>query len=161
MTQAFDRLVARLDAAMVVVTTALGGERSGCLVGFHSQLSIDPRRYGVCVSKANHTFGVAMGASYVAVHALSEGDGEVAARFGALTGDDVDKFAPGDWQPGPDGVPLLNALPNRLVGRVLERVDVGDHVLVVVEPVGANVAEGRFTPFRLSQGSGIEPGHAP
>ena len=43
-------IVAGLDAAMVVVTVAVGDERDGCLVGFHSQSSIDPRRYVVWLS---------------------------------------------------------------------------------------------------------------
>ena len=30
---------------MVVVTTAQGDERAGCLVGFHAQSSIEPPRY--------------------------------------------------------------------------------------------------------------------
>ena len=41
---AFDAMIAGLDAPLVVVTTASGGERAGCLVGFHSQSGIEPRR---------------------------------------------------------------------------------------------------------------------
>ena len=40
----FDTLMASVDAPMVVVTTAVAGERAGCLVGFHSQSAIDPQR---------------------------------------------------------------------------------------------------------------------
>ena len=39
---AFDRLMADADPAMIVLTTAAAGERAGCLVGFHSQISIEP-----------------------------------------------------------------------------------------------------------------------
>ena len=43
MTDAFDSLMASLDGPMAVVTTAVAGERAGCLVGFHAQSAIDPR----------------------------------------------------------------------------------------------------------------------
>ena len=77
---------------MVVVTTAVAGERAGCLVGFHAQSAIDPQRYCVWLSKANHTYRVALRSTHLAVHFLTEDDLEVAEHFGTLTGDDVDKF---------------------------------------------------------------------
>ena len=42
--QAFDAIMGSLDTPLVVVTTAAHGERAGCVVGFHSQCSITPRR---------------------------------------------------------------------------------------------------------------------
>lgn len=56
---AFDSVMASLDAPMAVVTTAVDDERAGCLIGFHAQSSIDPGRYCVWLSKANHTYRVA------------------------------------------------------------------------------------------------------
>jgi flavin reductase (DIM6/NTAB) family NADH-FMN oxidoreductase RutF len=155
----FDHLVAAPDPAMVVVTTALGDERSGCLVGFHAQSSIEPRRYTVWLSRVNHTYRVALLASHVAVHFLTDSDREVAELFGAETGDDVDKFTGTPWTPGPAGVPLLDACPHRLVGRRITLVDDGgDHVAFVTEPVEAR-SPGRFRPLRLSSVTGLHPGH--
>ena len=56
----FDEVVASANGAMVVVTAAVGEDRAGCLVGFHNQTSIEPRRYTVWLSKANHTYRVAL-----------------------------------------------------------------------------------------------------
>ena len=89
----FDGLVASLDAPMAIVTVAVGDELSGCLVGFHSQCSIGPRRYAVWLSKANHTYGLALHADHFAVHLLADDDRDLAVLFGTTTGDDVDKFA--------------------------------------------------------------------
>lgn len=158
---AFDRLAAGLDTAMVVVTTAAGDDRSGCLVGFHSQCSIDPPRYAVWLSKANHTYRVALLADHLAVHLLGAGDHDVAAHFGEETGDEVDKFAGVAWSAGPGGVPLLDALPRRFAGRKLTlHDDGGDHVCVVVEPVDASAPAGEVRPLRLSDVHDLEPGHA-
>lgn len=107
----FDAVVASADAAMVVVTAAAGGQRAGCLVGFHSQTSIEPRRYGVWLSKANHTYRVALMADHLAVHFLTDADRDLAELFGGVSGDDVDKFARCGWEPGPHGVPLLHRCP--------------------------------------------------
>ena len=60
----FDALMAQLDQPLVVVTTAAGDERAGCVVGFHVQCSIEPRRVAVWLSKANHTFRVSLFASH-------------------------------------------------------------------------------------------------
>jgi flavin reductase (DIM6/NTAB) family NADH-FMN oxidoreductase RutF len=70
----FARLIASLDPPMAVVTTASDRERAGCVVGFHAQSSIDPERYVVWLSKANHTFRVGVHARHFAVHFLGEDD---------------------------------------------------------------------------------------
>lgn len=158
--ESFDTVTSSTDPAMVVVTTALDGEAAGCLVGFHSQSSIEPRRYAVWLSKANRTYRVASQATHLAVHALSEGDQDLAVLFGTRTGDDVDKLARCAWRPGPAGVPLLSRCPSVVVLRRLTLLDEGgDHVCVVGEPVDARSA-GRFRPLRLSAVSGLRPGHA-
>jgi len=156
---AFDDLLASADTAMTIVTTQAAGERAGCLVGFQAQCSIEPRRYVVWLSKANHTARVGVRADHLAVHFLTEDDLDLAALFGGTSGDEVDKFAGCDWTPGPGDVPVLVRCPNHLVGRRIAVLDEGsDHVCVVLEPVEVR-STGRFRPLRLSQVVDIEPGH--
>jgi flavin reductase (DIM6/NTAB) family NADH-FMN oxidoreductase RutF len=155
----FDEVVAAANGAMVVVTAAVGEERAGCLVGFHSQTSIDPRRYTVWLSKANHTYRVSLLATHLAVHFLTDADRDLGEMFGALSGDYVDKFARCDWEPGPEGVPLLRRCPNRLiVARATLFDDGGDHVAVSGRPIAAH-AQGAFTPLRLADVRDVAPGH--
>ncbi len=129
--------VAGLDYPMYIVTAVDPGtgERSGCLIGFATQCSIDPYRYLVCISRANHTHRVAAGSPMLAVHVLGPAQHDLAALFGEQTGDEVDKFARCAWTAGPDGTPLLDACPRRLVGRVLDRFELGDHTGFLLEPV--------------------------
>jgi flavin reductase (DIM6/NTAB) family NADH-FMN oxidoreductase RutF len=155
-----DSLLMSLDPAVVVVTAADGDERDGCLVGFHSQASIDPLRYGIWLSKANRTYRVAKRASHLGVHLLAEHQHDLAELFGSLTGDDVDKFAALAVEPGPGGVPLLSACGRRLVLRRVDLLDDdGDHVCMIGEPVEATDAAGPFRPLRLSHVADLEPGH--
>jgi flavin reductase (DIM6/NTAB) family NADH-FMN oxidoreductase RutF len=157
---AFDAVVTALDPAMVVVTAADGDERDGCLVGFHAQASIDPGRYVVWLSRENRTFRIAQRSSHLAVHALGTEDHAVAELFGGTTGDEADKLVAIEWEPGPGGVPLVSALPLRIVGRVLTELDLPelDHVGFVLEPVAGDAAS-LARPLRLADAVDIDPGH--
>jgi flavin reductase (DIM6/NTAB) family NADH-FMN oxidoreductase RutF len=148
------------DVPMAIVTTIAAdtGERSGCLVGFLTQCSIDPARFLVCLSTTNHTYRVAARAALLAVHAVGADQRELAELFGANTGDRVDKFARCHWAPGPGGVPLLPDCPRLFVGRILERYDLGDHTGHLLEPIESS---GRPEPpaLMLSQAADLNPGH--
>ena len=161
---AFHALTSVLDYPMWVVTCAAGDERGGCLVGFATQCSIAPARYLVCISEANHTAGVAWRSEFLAMHVLTAGAEEVAVLFGSQTGGDIDKFARCDWHPGPGGVPLLAACPNRFVGRIIDRRVTGDHTAYVLDVVDASVdqdAVGRVVPLGFQDLRDLPPGHRP
>ncbi|MBV8159716.1 MAG: flavin reductase [Acidimicrobiia bacterium] len=131
----FDAFVTHLEYPMYVVTAAAGGERDGCLVGFATQCSIDPPRFLVCLSVKNRTFRIARTATMLAVHLVGADQHRLAELFGGETADDVDKLAHWPWRAGPGGVPLLDDVADVFVGRVLARVELGDHVGHVLEPV--------------------------
>jgi flavin reductase (DIM6/NTAB) family NADH-FMN oxidoreductase RutF len=154
----FNSLVGDLDYPMFIVTVAAHGERSGCLIGFATQASIDPSRFLLCLSNKNRTYRVSRDAELLGVHFVPEEQAELAELFGGETGDEVDKFARCEWTEGPGGTPLLDACPNRFVGRVLERVDAGDHDAILLEPVAAErgTDSDEFTFHRAKR---IEPGH--
>ncbi|MFG3343587.1 flavin reductase family protein [Streptomyces sp. NPDC048018] len=150
-----------LDGPMYVVTTASGATRAGCLVGFVSQCSIDPPRFAVWLSIANHTYRVASEAEYLTVHLLHQGDRALAALFGEETGDRVDKFARVAWRRGHGGSPVLQQLPVWFTGRIERRVEGGDHVCFLLEPVAVCPPyEGEPPPLlRLSELTDLDPGH--
>ena len=120
---------------MMIVTAAAGGEKAGCLVGFATQCSIHPPRFAVWISRANHTFTVALEARVLAVHFPSSGDLELAALFGGETGDEVDKFARCRWREGPGGVPVLEDCARWFAGEVVEHIPTDDHVGFLLAPV--------------------------
>ena len=156
----FDELVGRLDHPMAVVTTAAGDERAGCLVGFHAQCSIEPPQYAVWISKANHTYRVAALAETFAVHFLGRADRALAELFGTTTGDDTDKYARCSWVEGPEGVPVLDQIADRFVGRRIALLDPGgDHVCVVLAPVQATSGQGPLLGY--GEVDDLEAGHPP
>ncbi|CAM5506704.1 Flavin reductase OS=Streptomyces tendae OX=1932 GN=GUR47_04795 PE=4 SV=1 [Streptomyces tendae] len=158
---AMDVFLDRLDPDMCVVTAATGGERAGCLVGFSSQCSIRPVRYVVWISDVNHTLRVARSADVLAVHLLARGRRETAELFGGRSGDDVDKFRRVRWREAYGGAAVLEDAEAWFVGRVVERVEGGDHVGFVLEPVewGGRGERAGDPVLRLSGARTIRPGH--
>ncbi|WP_235831324.1 flavin reductase family protein [Gordonia zhaorongruii] len=162
-TSAFDAVVAVGDLPVYVVTTVSPTGRSGCLVGFATQTSIDPRRFLVGISRSNHTHGIALSAEYLAVHLIPRGHAEMIELFGGETGDEVDKFARCRWFDGPHGLPILSDSGIWFAGRILERLDVGDHLGYLLEPVGGGIRVAdpdRGEWVRLADTRSIEPGHS-
>ncbi len=157
----FTSLMGELDYPMFIVTTvATDGERSGCLIGFATQISIDPPRFLVGLSDKNRTYRVARRAEHIAVHFVPSDGAEIAELFGSETGDEIDKFERCAWHEGPAGLPILDDLPNWFAARILRRMRGGDHDALVLEPIAAEreSEENELTFHRVKR---MAPGHAP
>jgi flavin reductase (DIM6/NTAB) family NADH-FMN oxidoreductase RutF len=154
----FDELMGELDYSMFIVTVANGARREGCLVGFATQTSVNPSRFLVCLSDKNRTTRLAAEVDHLAVHFVPARAEALAELFGATTGDDHDKFAECDWTPGPEGLPILDECRNWFVGRVLERLDLGDHVGLLLEPRVSSHGE-TGPEFSFHRAKRIDAGH--
>jgi flavin reductase (DIM6/NTAB) family NADH-FMN oxidoreductase RutF len=159
-TQTFNELARQLDYSMFIVTTAAGGELAGCLVGFASQVSIKPPRFLACLSVKNRTYQVAGRAEVLIVHFVPQDATELAEHFGGETGDEVDKFAQIDWREGPSGAPIVVALENWFAGRILKRLNLGDHCGFLLEPIAGQAGRSE-APLTFHRAKSIEPGHEP
>ena len=155
------RFLDKLDFPMFIVTASGGGQRSGCLVGFVTQCSIDPVRLLVCISQKNHTHGVAMESSGLGVHLIPAERTDLVDLFGSHSGDDIDKFAHCEWAEGEHGVPLLAGCPSRLVCPVLERIVVGDHTAFLVEASDTGAGDEHIYMFSMAKEQSVEPGQPP
>jgi flavin reductase (DIM6/NTAB) family NADH-FMN oxidoreductase RutF len=129
---AFESIVSGLDYPMIVVSVASGADRAGCLAGFSTQCSIDPARYAVCISKRNRTAEIATRTEMMVIHFLRPGDDVLARLFGEQTDDEVPKFDRCAWLPGPGDTPVIAGC-DWFAGRIVQRVDVGDHMLHVLD----------------------------
>lgn len=154
----FESMVAELDYPMLIVTAADGDDRSGCLVGFAAQCSIDPPRFMVWISKKNHTYRVAARADVLTVHLPGADQLALAERFGGSSGDEVDKFADLAWHAGPNGGVVLDDVARWFVGRVVETLDSGDHVAFMLQPLAGSSGEWRGQ-LGFQSVRHIDPGH--
>lgn len=158
----FEKLVARLNYPMFVVTTQCDGVLAGCLVGFASQTSINPPRFLVGLSRRNHTFRVASGATHLAVHVFDGDHLDVVELFGTQTGDKINKFEHCAWHPifqGPEQLPILDDAAAWFAGKVLERFSLGDHMGHLLEPVAGNPPQELEHWVSFGDVRNLEPGH--
>ncbi|MEU6583476.1 flavin reductase family protein [Nocardia sp. NPDC046763] len=158
---AFDLVMTAADAPVWIVTTLATGQRAGCLVGFSGQVSIEPRRFLVCLSKRNHTYRVAARADHLAVHLLSHESLALAHLFGSETGLDLDKFDHCDWQEGPHALPILTATAGWFIGEILDHTDFGDHAGFLLAPTAARPPTPDTPPLRYAAVASLIPGNRP
>ena len=158
-TDAFGDVVGLLNYPMYVVTTAAGGELSGCLVGFATQASIDPPRFLVGISEKNHTYRVARSAERLVVHVLTTDRLDLAELFGERTGDKVDKFSRCEWRPGPGGVPVLDGAAAWFGGPIIDIHPLGDHVGFLIEPDSGEVRDPDARPVMFRDVDDLPAGH--
>jgi flavin reductase (DIM6/NTAB) family NADH-FMN oxidoreductase RutF len=142
----------RVDYPFYVVTVrAPDEEMSGCLAGFVTQCSIDPPNFLACVSRLNHTWGVASRSTAMGLHLLGADQVDMARLFGEETGDVVDKFAAVDWRLGVTGAPLLAEVAVALEGTILGHFSAGDHEAFLVRATRAAAGPGQgLLTFRTS-----------
>jgi flavin reductase (DIM6/NTAB) family NADH-FMN oxidoreductase RutF len=81
--------------------------------------------------------------------------------FGELTGDAVDKLSLVEWREGPEGVAVLDRTAGWFAGRVLERVDLGDHTGIVLEPIAGELRRPVVRQLGFQSVKELDPGHEP
>jgi len=153
----FLKLAGALNYPVLIVTAADGDEREGCVIGFASQTSFEPARFLACLSRANRTFRFASRVDALAVHLVPHEATALVELFGGETGDDIDKFARCEWHTGPRGLPILAGCPSWFAGAIVERIDLGDHVGHLLEPLQARFQPGELLYFQ--DVADVDPGH--
>jgi flavin reductase (DIM6/NTAB) family NADH-FMN oxidoreductase RutF len=153
-----DAMTDGADYPLYVVTASVGDAVSGCLAGFVTQCSITPVRFIVCISKINHTFGIAERSKSLALHLLGSDQEVIASLFGEVSGRATDKFTKVSWSRGITGAPLLSECAAWAEGSIINRMSAGDHeaFLMTVANGGTGRHEGSFM---FSDASGFEPGN--
>jgi flavin reductase (DIM6/NTAB) family NADH-FMN oxidoreductase RutF len=126
------RALLRRHAAAVVVVTAPGQPPAGFTATSFTSVSLDPPLVSFCLAQSASAWPAVATADVVAVHVLGREQEQVARTFSTRG---IDRFAAhGAWHPGPGGVPLLDGVLARMVCRVTQRVQAGDHTIVLATP---------------------------
>lgn len=127
------RSLLRRQASTVTVVTAPGSPPAGFTATSFTSVSLRPPVVSFCANRDSSSWPTVARAGHVAVHLLAHGQQRLARTF-ATSG--VDRFAgPTAWRPGPHGVPVLDGTLAWLLCRVIDKVTVGDHAVVLAEPL--------------------------
>ncbi|MGW3896721.1 flavin reductase family protein [Micromonospora profundi] len=133
------RLLRRWATTVTVVTAAGDGRPFGFTATSFTSVSLRPPVMSFCVDRGSSSWPMLREAEHVAVHVLDAGQADLARTF-ATRG--IDRFAATGWRPGPYGVPLLPRSLAWLVCHVSARIPAGDHVIVLAEPLEAQIGDG-------------------
>ncbi|MFC3499724.1 flavin reductase family protein [Micromonospora krabiensis] len=126
------RTLLRHQASTVTVITAPGRPAAGFTATSFTSVSLRPPIVSFCLNLASSSWPTISQARHVGVHLLARHQRELARTF-ATSG--IDRFAaPTRWRQGPEGVPILDGTLAWLLCRVVDRVVVGDHAIVLAEP---------------------------
>jgi flavin reductase (DIM6/NTAB) family NADH-FMN oxidoreductase RutF len=126
------RALLRHQASTVTVVTAPGAPAVGFTATSFTSVSLEPPVVSFCLNLASSSWPTVAESRYVGVHLLARHQQELARTF-ATSG--IDRFAaPTRWRVGPEGVPLIEDTLAWLLCRIIDRVTVGDHAIVLAEP---------------------------
>ena len=135
--EAFDALVSGVDYPMFIVTAAADGEQSRMSDRLFHPGKHRPRSPARDAVEAQpHVPGRATDRHPCRAFPPHDNH-DLAELFGEETGDNTDKFQACDWTAGPAGAPVLEGVRGWVAGRVVARLDAGDHVAHVLDTIEA------------------------
>ena len=134
---AFHEAMARLGAAVHVVTTAGPAGRTGFTATAVCSVSDQPATLLVCLNRRSRANAILRENGVFCVNTLRADEEEIADRFAGRTGSRTERFAKGEWITRATGSPVLTSAVVAFDCRVCEIKAVASHNVIfgVVEAV--------------------------
>ena len=149
--QRFRQVLGHFATGVTVITGMHEGEQAGFACQSFAALSLDPPQVLFCPARSSGTWPRIARIGEIGVNVLEARQRDLARKFGVSA---ADKFDGVDWQPGPNGAPILAGVLAWAACTVETVHESGDHFLVIarVNGLGECVAgqpllfyRGRFT----------------
>lgn len=138
--EAFLRACAQFSTGVAIATVLdSAGAPHGMTVNSFTSVSLEPPLVLVCI---DHKAGIRvhfLSCEFFAINILRESQQALSTRF-ARPGED--RFGSLEWYPGSTGAPLIPDALATLECTVFERLESGDHTIVIGEVVSAVRHEG-------------------
>lgn len=119
---------------MTGVTVVTAQDDDGKPLGFtansFASVSLEPPLVLICLANSSSNYSTFARTSKFAVNILSEAQIEVSNTFARPV---EDRFAVVDWQPGPNGSPILDGVSSWFDCEIFKTVDAGDHLILIGE----------------------------
>ena len=133
----FRKVLGRLPTGVVVVTGGDPEHPKGLLCGSFMSVSLEPPLVVVSPAKSSTSWPAIEAGGVFCANVLAESQEHLALRFAQSGGDKFDGI---DWHPAPaTGSPLLEDVAAWIDCRIYQRVDAGDHLLVLGEVLELSV----------------------
>lgn len=137
--EGFRNAMARLGAAVNIVTTDGPGGRHGFTASAVCSVTDSPPTLLVCLNKGSSAAGPVHANGVVCINTLAAGHEPLSNLFGGRTPPE-ERFASGAWRVAATGAPMLVGAVVAFDCRIVRTVEVGTHNVLFCEVVG--VAEG-------------------
>jgi flavin reductase (DIM6/NTAB) family NADH-FMN oxidoreductase RutF len=131
---------------VAVATTCSPAGPVGVTINSFGSLSLEPPLILWCLRRRSVSLAAFTRAEYFAVNILAVGQERVARQFAArassdaIAGPRADRFAGVGWHLDPDGLPLLDGAVAVFTCRRAAQVPGGDHVIIIGELLGYDIA---------------------
>jgi 3-hydroxy-9,10-secoandrosta-1,3,5(10)-triene-9,17-dione monooxygenase reductase component len=122
--RSFREALGRFATGVAFVTAAPGGEPAGLIVNSLTSVSLEPPLVSFCPSRSSLTWKRMRRTGRFGVNMLRRHHERFAKR---ATPAGADRFAGLDWQPGPQGSPLIADALAALECELLAEYPAGDH----------------------------------
>ena len=123
----------------IVTARAPDGTPTGFTANSFTSVSLEPPLLLVCLAHTAASYGIFREADSFAVNVLELGQEETARRFASRG---ADKFGPTPWKPGRLGAPLIDGSLARFDCAMHQRVEAGDHDILMGRVIGFSLHEG-------------------
>ena len=123
-----------ISYGLFVLTAALDGRDSGCIINTAGQVTSEPNRISITVNKANFTQELVLKSGKFNISILSEEAGfDIFRHFGFQSGRDVDKFAGyGPCRRSANGLYVVTGGTNGFISASVEQtIDLDTHTLFI------------------------------
>ena len=137
--QHYREAMARLGAAVNVVTTDGQAGRGGFTASAVCSVTDDPPTLLVCMNRSSDRNVVFKLNGVLCVNTLSAGHEDLSALFGGRTDDMEQRFAEARWSTLETGAPVLEGAVVSFDCRIAQTVEIGTHSVFFCDVVGVAV----------------------
>ena len=139
-TDLFRNGMAHLAGAVNVITTDGPGGRAGFTATAVCSVTDTPPTLLVCLNKGSSAAGAFAKNTALCVNTIASAQSDVALAFGGKTKMD-ERFERGVWSKGASGAPILAEAAVSFDCEIMERKEVGTHVVLFAEVLTVALAE--------------------
>ena len=128
-------LIGRFATGVTVVTTNVGGRLHGMTANAVCSLSLDPVQLLVCVDRESNCFGQMQRADAFGLSILAADQEKISNLFAQTTEPSEGSLLGVEYRFGSLGEPLIENALAHLECRIAQRLDGGDHIIVIGDVV--------------------------
>jgi len=128
-------ILRKIPNGLFITTTKDRDYGTGTVLSFVTQVSIDPSYIALSIRKNSNFYTVAVKSEHLAIHFPSKEQQSMVLSFFKINDQLHDSINGYSFKWSEIGNPLLDDIPIILEGKIIEKIDIGDHPIFICEVV--------------------------